>query len=201
MCNFVAQYLLIHEKSPYHRHYGPGRLLSYRAVAGQRLRGTWHHPPVPVFFNTDRIDHLTANPRLKLHHGDITDSSNLNKLLSQIQPDEIYNLAAQSHVQVSFEVPEYTAQVDAMGTLRILDAMLNHCPQARFYQASTSELYGKVQEIPQKETTPFYPRSPYGVAKIYGFWIVKNFREVYNLYALQRHSLQPRVGAQRARPL
>lgn len=134
-------------------------------------------------FNTDRIDHLMNNPNLKLHHGDITDSANLNKLLAQIMPDEIYNLAAQSHVQVSFEVPEYTAQVDAMGTLRILDAVLNHCPNARFYQASTSELYGKVQEVPQKETTPFYPRSPYGVAKIYGFWIVKNYREAYNLYA------------------
>jgi GDPmannose 4,6-dehydratase len=124
-----------------------------------------------------------GHPNLKLHHGDITDSANLNKLLAQVQPDEIYNLAAQSHVQVSFEVPEYTAQVDALGTLRILDAMQNHCKNAKFYQASTSELYGKVQEIPQKETTPFYPRSPYGVAKIYGFWIVKNFREAYNLFA------------------
>jgi GDPmannose 4,6-dehydratase len=134
-------------------------------------------------FNTERIDHLMDHERLQLHHGDITDSSNINKLMSQIQPDEVYNLAAQSHVQVSFEVPEYTAQVDALGTLRILDALKNHCPNARFYQASTSELYGKVQEIPQKETTPFYPRSPYGVAKIYGFWIVKNFREAYDLYA------------------
>jgi GDPmannose 4,6-dehydratase len=134
-------------------------------------------------FNTERIDHLLSHKNLKLHHGDVTDSSNLNKLLADIKPDEIYNLAAQSHVQVSFEVPEYTAQVDAMGTLRILDAIQNHCPNARFYQASTSELYGKVQEIPQKETTPFYPRSPYGVAKIYGFWIVKNYREAYNLYA------------------
>jgi GDPmannose 4,6-dehydratase len=107
----------------------------------------------------------------------------LNKLLAKIQPDEIYNLAAQSHVQVSFEVPVYTAQVDALGTLCILDAMLNHCPDTRFYQASTSELYGKVQEIPQSETTPFYPRSPYAVAKIYGFWIVKNYRESYNLFA------------------
>ncbi len=132
-------------------------------------------------FNTERIDHIFK--RLHLHHGDITDSSNVNHLLGKIKPDEIYNLAAQSHVQVSFEVPEYTAQVDAMGTLRILDAMRLHCPKARFYQASTSELYGKVQEIPQSETTPFYPRSPYGVAKIYGFWIVKNFREAYGLYA------------------
>ena len=133
-------------------------------------------------FTTSRIDHLLDNKNLTLHHGDLTDSANLNRLLSQLKPDEIYNLAAQSHVQVSFEVPEYTAQVDAVGTLRILDAIHNHCPKARFYQASTSELYGKVQEIPQKETTPFYPRSPYGVAKIYGFWIVKNFREAYNLY-------------------
>jgi GDPmannose 4,6-dehydratase len=134
-------------------------------------------------FNTDRIDHLTAQGNLKLYHGDMTDSANLNKLLSTLKPDEIYNLAAQSHVQVSFEVPEYTAQVDAIGTLRLLDAMMNHCPQARFYQASTSELYGKVQEVPQTETTPFYPRSPYAAAKIYAYWITKNFREAYNLYA------------------
>jgi GDPmannose 4,6-dehydratase len=134
-------------------------------------------------FNTERIDHLIDRENFILHHGDVTDSSNINKLMSTIQPDEVYNLAAQSHVQVSFEVPEYTAQVDAMGTLRILDALRNYCPKARFYQASTSELYGKVQEIPQTENTPFYPRSPYGVAKIYGFWIVKNFREAYNLYA------------------
>jgi GDPmannose 4,6-dehydratase len=134
-------------------------------------------------FNTERIDHIFGHPNLHLHHGDVTDNANLNKLLSQIRPDEIYNLAAQSHVQVSFDVPEYTAQVDAIGTLCILDAMLNHVPKARFYQASTSELYGKVQEVPQTETTPFYPRSPYGVAKIYGFWIVKNYRESYGLYA------------------
>lgn len=134
-------------------------------------------------FNTDRIDHLMENAKLKLHHGDVTDSSNMNKLMALIKPDEIYNLAAQSHVQVSFEVPEYTAQVDAIGTLRMLDSILNHCPNSKFYQASTSELYGKVQEIPQKETTPFYPRSPYGVAKIYGFWIVKNYREAFNLFA------------------
>lgn len=134
-------------------------------------------------FNTDRIDHLFGNPQLQLHHGDITDSSSLNKLMARIKPDEIYNLAAQSHVQVSFEVPEYTAQVDALGTLRIVDALLNHAPQAKFYQASTSELYGKVQAVPQNEDTPFYPRSPYGVAKIYGFWIVKNYREAYNLFA------------------
>jgi len=132
-------------------------------------------------FNTERIDHIFN--KIQLHHGDVTDSSNINHLLSAIKPDEIYNLSAQSHVQVSFEVPEYTAQVDAIGTLRILDAMRIHCPNVKFYQASTSELFGKVQEIPQSETTPFYPRSPYGVAKIYGFWIVKNFREAYNLFA------------------
>lgn len=131
-------------------------------------------------FNTERIEHIFG--KLKLHYGDITDSSNINHLLGLIKPDEIYNLSAQSHVMVSFEVPEYTAQVDALGTLRILDAMRLHCPKAKFYQASTSELYGRVQEIPQSETTPFYPRSPYGVAKIYGFWIVKNFREAYGLY-------------------
>jgi GDPmannose 4,6-dehydratase len=134
-------------------------------------------------FNTDRIDHLTAGARLKLYHGDMTDSANLNKLLSALQPDEIYNLAAQSHVQVSYEVPEYTAQVDAIGTLRLLDAMMNHCPDARFYQASTSELFGKVQEIPQTETTPFYPRSPYAASKAYAYWITRNFREAYRLYA------------------
>ena len=134
-------------------------------------------------FNTERIDHIMGNPNLHLHHGDVTDSSNINKLMSSIQPEEVYNLAAQSHVQVSFEVPEYTAQVDAMGTLRILDALRNYCPKAKFYQASTSELYGKVQEIPQTEETPFYPRSPYAVAKIYGYWIVKNFREAYDLFA------------------
>ncbi|MEM6803804.1 MAG: GDP-mannose 4,6-dehydratase [Bacteroidota bacterium] len=134
-------------------------------------------------FNTSRIDHLMDHAQLHLHHGDLSDSANLNKLLRQIKPDEIYNLGAQSHVKVSFDVPEYTAQVDAVGTLRILDAMINQCPEARFYQASTSELYGKVQEIPQTETTPFYPRSPYGVAKLYGFWITKNFRESYDLYA------------------
>jgi GDPmannose 4,6-dehydratase len=132
-------------------------------------------------FNTERIDHIFD--KINLHHGDITDSSNVNHLLALIKPDEIYNLSAQSHVQVSFEVPEYTAQVDAIGTLRILDAMRLHCPKVKFYQASSSELYGKVLETPQSETTPFYPRSPYGVAKIYGFWIVKNFREAYNLFA------------------
>lgn len=139
-------------------------------------------------FNTDRIDHLYKDPhldgvRLFLHYGDLTDSSNLNRLIEKIQPAEIYNLGAQSHVQVSFEVPEYSADVDALGVLRLLDALRETGVKARFYQASTSELYGKVQEVPQSETTPFYPRSPYAVAKQYGFWIVKNYREAYGLHA------------------
>ena len=139
-------------------------------------------------FNTGRIDHLYRDPhldgvRLFLHYGDLTDSSNLSRLIEKIQPSEIYNLGAQSHVQVSFEVPEYTAETDAIGTLRLLDAIKETGVPARFYQASTSELYGKVQEIPQSETTPFYPRSPYAVAKQYGFWITKNYREAYNLHA------------------
>ena len=139
-------------------------------------------------FNTSRIDHLYQDqlegaPSMLLHYGDLTDSSNLNRLIEKIEPSEIYNLAAQSHVQVSFEVPEYTAEVDATGTLRLLDAIRETGVPARFYQASTSELYGKVQEIPQTETTPFYPRSPYAVAKQYGFWIVKNYRESYGLHA------------------
>ncbi|CAF3728274.1 unnamed protein product [Rotaria sp. Silwood1] len=128
-------------------------------------------------------DKEIMNKSFFLYHGDITDTSNLNRLLEKIQPDEIYNLAAQSHVKVSFEVPEYTAEVDAIGTLRFLDAIRETGIKTKFYQASTSELYGKVQEVPQKETTPFYPRSPYGVAKIYGYWIVVNYREAYNLYA------------------
>ena len=140
-------------------------------------------------FNTQRIDHLYNNPeiygkKLFLHYGDVVDTSNLNRLLEKIGPDEIYNLAAQSHVKVSFEVPDYTAQVDALGTLRFLDAIRETglAKQTKFYQASTSELYGKVQEVPQSETTPFYPRSPYAVAKLYGYWIVKNYREAYNLF-------------------
>src|ERR1700712_523557 len=141
-------------------------------------------------FNTDRIDHLYQDPHEKnrrfiLHHGDMTDSSSLVRIIQQVQPDEIYNLAAQSHVAVSFEEPEYTANSDALGTLRVLEAVrtLGLSEKTRFYQASTSELYGKVQEIPQKETTPFYPRSPYGVAKLYGFWITVNYRESYNMFA------------------
>ena len=137
--------------------------------------------------NRGRIDHLISNPnfnqQLTLHYGDLTDSSNLNRILEKTKPDEIYNLAAQSHVQVSFEIPEYSAEVDAIGTLRFLDAMRETHLKSKFYQASTSELYGKAQEIPQNESTPFYPRSPYGVAKLYSYWIVKNYREAYNIFA------------------
>ena len=133
--------------------------------------------------NTQRIDLIYD--RIKLHYGDLTDSTNLVRIIQQVQPDEIYNLGAQSHVKVSFEIPEYTGQVDALGTLRILEAvrLLGIEDKTRIYQASTSEMFGKVQEIPQKETTPFYPRSPYGVAKLYGYWIVKNYRESYGLHA------------------
>ena len=140
-------------------------------------------------FNTNRIDHLyqdphEKDPRLVLHYGDLTDSSNLVRIIQQVQPDEIYNLGAQSHVAVSFEAPEYTANCDALGTLRILEAvrLLGLIDKTRIYQASTSELYGLVQEIPQRETTPFYPRSPYGVAKLYGYWITVNYRESYGMY-------------------
>ena len=133
--------------------------------------------------NTHRIDHIYN--KIKLHYGDLTDSTNLIRVIQAVKPDEIYNLGAQSHVKVSFEIPEYTGQVDALGTLRILEAVriLGMEDKVRIYQASTSELYGKVQEIPQSETTPFYPRSPYGCAKIYGYWITKNYREAYGLYA------------------
>lgn len=133
--------------------------------------------------NTDRIDHIFN--KVKLHYGDLTDSTNLVRIIQQIQPDEIYNLGAQSHVKVSFELPEYTGMVDGLGTLRILESvrLLGMEKKTRIYQASTSEMFGKVQEIPQKETTPFYPRSPYGVAKVYGYWIVKNYRESYGLHA------------------
>jgi GDPmannose 4,6-dehydratase len=141
-------------------------------------------------FNTDRIDHLYQDPherdvRLTLHYGDLTDATNIIRIIQQVQPDEIYNLAAQSHVAVSFETPEYTANSDALGTLRILEAIriLGLEKKTRFYQASTSEMYGKVQEIPQKETTPFYPRSPYGAAKVYAYWITVNYREAYGIYA------------------
>jgi GDPmannose 4,6-dehydratase len=141
-------------------------------------------------FNTDRIDHLFQDPHVKkasfiLHYGDLTDSTNLIRIIQQVQPDEIYNLAAMSHVAVSFETPEYTANADGIGTLRILEAIriLGLEKKTRFYQASTSELYGLVQETPQKETTPFYPRSPYAVAKLYGYWITVNYREAYGMYA------------------
>ena len=133
--------------------------------------------------NTHRIDHIYK--QIKLHYGDLTDATNLISVIQKVQPDEIYNLGAQSHVKVSFEIPEYTGQVDGLGTLRILEAirLLGMEKKTRIYQASTSELYGKVQEVPQTETTPFYPRSPYGVAKLYGYWIIKNYREAYNLHA------------------
>lgn len=141
-------------------------------------------------FNTDRIDHIyqdlhTAGSRFRLHYGDLTDSTNLIRIMQEVQPDEVYNLAAMSHVKVSFDTPEYTANADGIGTLRILEAIriLGMERSIRFYQASTSELYGLVQEVPQSETTPFYPRSPYGVAKLYGFWIVKNYRESYGMHA------------------
>lgn len=141
-------------------------------------------------FNTQRIDHIYQDPheshaRLHLHYGDLTDSSNLTRILSEVQPDEVYNLGAQSHVAVSFESPEYTADVDAIGTLRLLEAIrfLGLEKKTKFYQASTSELYGLVQEIPQKETTPFHPRSPYAVAKLYAYWIAVNYREAYDMFA------------------
>ena len=141
-------------------------------------------------FNTQRVDHLYQDPhatgsKFHLHYGDLTDTSNLTRIVAEVQPDEVYNLGAQSHVAVSFEAPEYTADVDAIGTLRLLEAIrfLKLGDRTRFYQASTSELYGLVQEIPQKETTPFYPRSPYGVAKLYAYWITVNYRESYGMYA------------------
>ena len=135
--------------------------------------------------NTHRIDHIFDHPQMKLHYGDLTDAGNLIHVIQKCKPDEIYNLAAQSHVKVSFELPEYTGNVDGLGTLRILEAVriLEMEDKVRIYQASTSELYGLVQEVPQKETTPFYPRSPYGVAKLYAYWITKNYRESYGMYA------------------
>ena len=138
-------------------------------------------------FNTGRIDHIINDEQYRdrffFHHGDVTDTSNLNRILEKTEPDEIYNLAAQSHVKVSFDIPDYTAQVDALGTLRFLDAIRETGLKTKFYQASSSELYGKVQETPQTETTPFYPRSPYGVAKLYAYWIIVNYREAYDLFA------------------
>lgn len=131
-------------------------------------------------FNTGRIDHIYS--KLKLHYGDVTDTLSLENIIQNIKPDEIYNLSAQSHVAVSFELPEYTGQVDALGVLRLLETVKRYSPNTKIYQASTSELFGKVQEIPQKETTPFYPRSPYGVAKLYAYWICRNYRESYNMF-------------------
>src|SRR6185437_15959413 len=140
--------------------------------------------------NTERVDHLYVDPhvhgaRFFMHYGDLTDATNLIRIMQEVQPTEVYNLAAQSHVQVSFETPEYTANTDALGTLRVLEAIriLNMQQQVRFYQASTSELFGKVQETPQRETTPFYPRSPYAVAKLYAYWITVNYREAYGMHA------------------
>ena len=152
-------------------------------------------------FNTGRIDHIINNKeyrdRFFFHHGDVTDTSNLNRIIEKVKPDEIYNLAAQSHVKVSFDLPDYTAQVDALGTLRFLDAIRETGVETKFYHASTSELYGKAQQVPQNEKTPFYPRSPYGVAKLYGYWIIINYREAYNLFAcngiLFNHE-SPRIG-------
>ena len=150
-------------------------------------------------FNTARVDHLYHDPHeagrsFHLHYGDVTDATNIIRIVQETQPDEIYNLAAQSHVQVSFETPEYTANADGLGTLRLLEAIriLGLGRKTRFYQASTSELFGKVQEIPQRETTPFYPRSPYGAAKLYAYWITVNYREAYGMSCLQRHPVQSR---------
>ena len=135
-------------------------------------------------FTTQRIDHLRSNHKITLYHGDLNDSSNLGRLIREVNPDEVYNLGAQSHVAVSFEVPEYTAEVDGIGAIRLLDAIKSHNPKIRYYQASTSELFGKVREVPQTENTPFYPRSPYAAAKLYAYWITKNYREAYGLYAV-----------------
>jgi GDPmannose 4,6-dehydratase len=139
-------------------------------------------------FNTERIDHIYRDPhnqdaRMFLHYGDLSDATNLNRLLRTVQPDEIYHLGAQSHVRVSFDIPEYTADVTGTGTVRLLDAILDSGVKTKFYQASSSEMYGKVQEVPQKETTPFYPRSPYGCSKVYAYWITVNYREAYNMFA------------------
>ncbi|EPZ37941.1 GDP-mannose 4,6 dehydratase [Anoxybacillus ayderensis] len=151
-----------------------------------RRSSSYNQERLEDILSPEEAEALKNNKHFHLHYGDITDTSNVIRLISEIRPDEIYNLAAQSHVRVSFDMPEYTADVDAIGTLRILEAVriLGLTEKTRIYQASTSELYGKVQEVPQKETTPFYPRSPYGVAKLYGFWITKNYRESYNMFAV-----------------
>jgi len=160
-------------------------LAEFLLKKGYEVHGTIRRSSV---FTTERIDHLYRDPHEKnikffLHYGDLTDSSNLNRLVEKIKPDEIYNLGAQSHVKVSFEVPEYTAEVDAIGTLRLLDTIRETGIRTRFYQASSSEMFGKAQETPQKESTPFYPRSPYGAAKVYAHWITVNYREAYNLFS------------------
>ena len=173
----------------HYRYHRPGRCLPGGVLLGKgyEVHGIKRRSSL---FNTERIDHLYQDPhekdlRLVLHHGDMTDSSSLLRIIQKVQPDEIYNLAAQSHVQVSFEEPEYTANSDALGALRILEAMriLGLEKKTRYYQASTSELFGKVQETPQTERTPFYPRSPYAVAKLYAYWITVNYREAYGMYA------------------
>ncbi|XP_031725542.1 GDP-mannose 4,6 dehydratase isoform X1 [Anarrhichthys ocellatus] len=167
-------------------------LAEFLLAKGYEVHGVLRHSSS---FNTGRIEHLYQNPRthtggstpdMKLHYGDLTDSTCLVKIINQVKPTEIYNLGAQSHVKISFDLAEYTANVDGIGTLRLLDAVktCGLTNSVKFYQASTSELYGKVQEIPQKETTPFYPRSPYGAAKLYAYWIVVNFREAYNMFAV-----------------
>jgi GDPmannose 4,6-dehydratase len=135
-------------------------------------------------FNTGRIDHIYNNPDLSLHYGDLTDSLSIDNVIQDVKPDEIYHLGAQSHVHVSFQLPKYTGEVDALGTLYLLESIRKHCPESRFYNATTSELYGKVQCIPQNEQTPFYPRSPYGVAKLYSYWITKNYRESYDMFTV-----------------
>lgn len=191
---FQIKELIAYENSPYIRHHRAGWFLSCRIslAKGYEVHGILRRSSS---FNTGRIEHLYFDEwvrdmkqkrTINLHYGDMTDSSSLIRIIQQVQPDEIYNLAAQSHVKVSFDVPEYTAEADAIGTLRMLEAVriLGLEKKTRIYQASTSELFGKVQEVPQKETTPFYPRSPYGVAKQYGFWITKNYRESYGMFAV-----------------
>jgi len=160
--------------------------MDYEVHGVIRRSSSYNQERLEDVMNEDEATSMYNNKNFHLHYGDITDTSNIIRLISEIKPDEIYNLAAQSHVRVSFDVPEYTADVDAVGTLRILEAVkiLGLTETTRIYQASTSELYGKVQEVPQSETTPFYPRSPYGVAKMYGFWITKNYRESYNMFAV-----------------
>lgn len=160
--------------------------MDYEVHGVIRRSSSYNQERLEDVMNENEAESMYNNENFYLHYGDITDTSNVIRLISEIKPDEIYNLAAQSHVRVSFDVPEYTADVDAVGTLRILEAVkiLGLTETTRIYQASTSELYGKVQEVPQSETTPFYPRSPYGVAKMYGFWITKNYRESYNMFAV-----------------